>query len=82
MKVEYDRSACAGWFQCIQDWDEFEMNMIAGKADLKGSEEVRTEVFVREVPRGEEEAVIEAAKRCPVDAICVYDDGEQVVPEP
>lgn len=81
MKVEYRYRVCAGWFQCVQDWDAFEMNMMDGKAELAGSEEVEEDVYVREVPADSEEDAIAAAESCPVDAIIVYDDeGEQLVP--
>lgn len=80
MKVEYDRVACAGWFQCVQEWDAFDMNMLEGKAELEGGEEVDNGVFAVEVPDGAEAAAKAAAESCPVDAIAVYDDeGEQIV---
>jgi len=45
-----------------------------------GSEEEDEDVFVVEVPDGEEFDAKFAARVCPVDAIEVYDDdGEQVV---
>lgn len=81
MRVEYNRRACTGWFQCVQKWDALEMNMMAGKADLPSGEETEDEVFVVEVDGAEAEAAIDAAEACPVDAIAVYDDGEQVAPE-
>lgn len=80
MKVEYDRSVCAGWFQCVQKWDAFEMNMAAGKADLEESEETEDGIFVRDIPEDLKEAAEDAANSCPVDAIKVYEDGEQIAP--
>lgn len=81
MKVEYRYDVCAGWFQCVQDWDAFEMNMIDGKAELADSEEVEDGVFARQVPDGSEEDAKAAAESCPVDAIILYDeDGTQLVP--
>ncbi|GAB3031587.1 ferredoxin [Natronobiforma cellulositropha] len=83
MRVEYNRMACAAWFQCIQKWDEFDMNMGAGKADLNGAEETDDGIFEREVPEDAEQKAIDAAHSCPIDAIIVYDDdGTQVAPEP
>lgn len=82
MKVEYDRVACNAWFQCVQEWDAFEMNMAEGKAEFEGAEETEDGLFVREVPEGAEEKAKAAAETCPVDAIVVYEDGEQIVPEP
>lgn len=81
VKVEFNRAACAGWFQCVQEWDAFDMNMMAGKADLTDCEEVDDDVFVRDVPEDQQAAAKRAAECCPVDAIRVYVDGEQVVPQ-
>ena len=81
MKVKYDRIACTGWFQCVQDWDAFEMNMGEGKADLEGSTETEDGVFVLEIPTDAEDDAKAAAESCPTDAIAVYDDeGNQLVP--
>lgn len=80
MRVEYDRTACAGWFQCVQEWGAFEMDMQAGKADLKDSEQGDDDVFRREVPAELEAEAKAAAETCPVDAIKIYDDGELIVP--
>ena len=80
MHVEYDRDTCIGMFQCVDEWDAFEKNLDAGKADLEGSTEVEEEVFELDVPDGEELDAEFAARACPVDAIELYDDdGEQVV---
>ena len=58
------------------------MNVVERKADLNASEETEDGVYVREVPKEEEEQALKAAKVCPDDAIVVYDDaGTQVVPE-
>ncbi len=80
MKVEYDRNACSGWFQCVQEWSAFEMNMAEGKADFSGADQ-ENGVFVRDVPDGKEDEAKAAAESCPVDAIAVYQDGEQIIPE-
>lgn len=81
MKVEYDRVACGGWFQCVQKWDAFDMDVVEGKADLQDAEEVEDGLFVREVPVDAEEEVVVAAESCPVDAIVVIDDeGTQIHP--
>jgi len=80
MKIEFDRDTCIGMYQCVAEWDAFEKNLDAGKADLVDSEEVEDDLFVLEVPDGEECDAEFAARSCPVDAIRLYDDdGEQVV---
>lgn len=81
MKVEYDRSACHGWFQCIQQWDAFEMNPAEGVAEFPTGEEAEDGSLVADVPEENESDAKAAAEACPVDAISVYsDDGEQLVP--
>jgi len=81
MKVEFDRDTCIGMFQCVAEWDAFEKNEDAGKADLAESEETEDDVFVREVPADAELDAKFAARSCPVDAIAIYDDdGEQLIP--
>jgi ferredoxin len=80
MHIEYDRDTCIGMFQCVDEWDAFEKNLDEGKADLVGSEERETDVFVREVPEDAEFDAEYAARVCPVDAIRLFDDdGEQIV---
>jgi ferredoxin len=80
MHIEFDRDTCIGMYQCVDEWDAFEKNMDAGKADLVGSEEREADVFVREVPEDAEFEAEFAARVCPVDAIKLFDDdGEQVV---
>lgn len=80
MHVEFDRDTCIGMFQCVAEWDAFEENPDAGKADLAGSEEAEPQTFVREVPPEAELDAKFAARACPVDAIAIYDDdGTQIV---
>jgi ferredoxin len=86
MRVKFDRDTCIGMFQCVAEWDGFEKDTDAGKAVLvdgeetTDGEETMDDVFVVEVPEGEEFDAKFAARVCPVDAIEVYDeDGEQVV---
>ncbi|MUV58555.1 ferredoxin [Halogeometricum rufum] len=80
MKIRYDRDTCIGMFQCVDEWEAFEKNLDAGKADLVGAEEVEEDVFELEVPEDAEFDAKFAARVCPVDAIELYDDdGEQVV---
>jgi len=79
MHVEFDRDTCIGMFQCVAEWDAFEENADAGKADLAGAEEVEDGLFRLEVPDGEEFDAEMAARSCPVDAIALYDGDEQVV---
>jgi ferredoxin len=81
MRIEFDRDTCIGMFQCVEEWDAFQKNLDAGKADLEGAEETDDDVFVLEVPDGEELDAEFAARACPVEAIALYDDdGEQLVP--
>ena len=80
MRIEYDRDTCIGMFQCVAEWDAFEKDESAGKAVLAESEEVEDSVFVREVPEDAELDAKFAARACPVDAIRVYDDDEQIIP--
>ena len=79
MRIRFDRDTCIGMFQCVAEWDAFEENTDAGKADLAGSEEVEPDVFDREVPDGAELDAKFAARACPVDAIEIHDDGDQLV---
>jgi len=80
MRVEFDRETCIGMFQCVAEWDAFEKNEEAGKADLADAEESGSGLFEREVPEGAELDAKFAARACPVDAIAVYDDdGERIV---
>ena len=80
MRIEYDRDTCIGMYQCVAEWDAFSKDMDAGKAVLADSEEREEDVFVREIPEGEELDAKFAARVCPVDAIRVYDDdGEQII---
>lgn len=81
VQVRYDRTACDAWFQCTEEWDEFEMNLAEGKADLAGAEADEDGLFVREVPEDAEELAKAAAESCPVDAITIIEDGEQTIPE-
>lgn len=81
MRIEYDRDTCIGIYQCVDEWERFEKDMDAGKAELVGAEEDEEGTFVLEVPDGEEFDAEMAARVCPVDAITLYDDdGEQFVP--
>jgi ferredoxin len=79
MKVRYDRETCIGMFQCVAEWDAFRKDEDAGKAVLEGGEEVEDGVFEREVPEDAELDAKFAARACPVDAIEIYEDGEQIV---
>jgi ferredoxin len=81
MRIEFDRDTCIGMFQCVEEWDAFERDEDAGKADLARAEEVEPQLFAREVPDDAELDAKFAARTCPVDAITVFDDdGEQVIP--
>lgn len=82
MRVEFDRDVCIGMYQCVAEWEAgFEKDLDAGKATLIRGEETEDDVFVLEVPEGEELDAKFAARVCPVDAITVYDDdGDQLIP--
>jgi len=80
MRVEYDRDTCIGMFQCVAEWDGFEKDEDAGKAVLVDGEEVETDLIAGEVPEEAELDAKFAARACPVDAITVYDDDEQLIP--
>lgn len=81
MHVEYDRDTCTGMFQCVHEWNAFEENRDAGKANLSDAEETENGVFTREVPDDSEFDAKMAARVCPVEAIRVFDDdGDQVAP--
>lgn len=80
MRIRYNRETCIGMFQCVNEWDSFEENIDAGKAELAKADEVEDGIFEREVPEDVEFEAKFAARVCPVDAIEVYDDdGEQIV---
>ncbi len=79
MKVRFDRDTCIGMFQCVAEWDAFEENTAEGKADLADSEAVDPGIFEREIPDDAELDAKFAARACPVDAIEVYEDGENIV---
>jgi ferredoxin len=79
MRVEFDRETCIGMFQCTAEWDAFEENTDAGKADLAESQQTDGR-FVREVPDDAELDAKFAARACPVDAIEIFEEDEQIVP--
>ena len=80
MRVRFDRDTCIGMFQCVEEWDAFERNMDAGKADLDGATEVEPGVYEAEIPDDAELDAEFAARACPVDAIEAYGhEREQVV---
>jgi len=80
VRVEFDRDTCIGMFNCVAEWEQFVEDTDAGKATLVGSNKTNPDLYVREVPEGEEFEAKMAARVCPVDAITVYDDDDQVVP--
>jgi ferredoxin len=80
MRIEFDRDTCIGMYQCVAEFDAFEKNPDAGKADLTGAREIEEERYALAVPEDAEFDAEMAARACPVDAIELYDDdGEQVV---
>ncbi|GGN05203.1 ferredoxin [Halarchaeum nitratireducens] len=81
MRIEFDRDACIGMFQCVVEWEAgFEEDRDTGKAVLVDGENVEGGVYARDVPEDAELDAKFAARACPVDAISVYDDdGEQIV---
>jgi ferredoxin len=80
MRIEYDRDTCTGMFQCVHEWAAFSEDRDAGKAELADAEEVEDGTFVREIPEDAEFDAKMAARVCPVEAITVYEDDEQIVP--
>lgn len=80
MRIVFDRDVCIGMYQCVDDWSGFEKDMDAGKADLVDGVETDDDVYVVDVPEGEEFDAEMAARVCPVDAITLVDGDEQIVP--
>ncbi|MFB6202333.1 MAG: ferredoxin [Halorhabdus sp.] len=80
MRIEFDRDTCIGMFQCVAEYEAFERDEDAGKAILVDGEERGDGVVALDVPEDEELDAKFAARSCPVDAIRVVDDGEQLVP--
>lgn len=81
LRVEFDRDVCIGMFNCVHEYDAFEEDTDAGKADLAGAEQMDDRTFALAVAEDEAFDAKMAARVCPVDAIAVYDeDGEQLVP--
>ncbi|MFB6112596.1 MAG: ferredoxin [Halodesulfurarchaeum sp.] len=81
MRIRLDRDTCIGMFQCVSEWEEgFEKDEDEGKIDLLEAEEVEPDVFERAVPEDAELDAKFAARTCPVDAISIYEDGDQRIP--
>lgn len=81
MRLEFDLTACEGWFKCIPESELFEIDNLNGKATVNGASETSEGVFEREIPAEMEEEVQAAARSCPVNAITVYDEsGDQLSP--
>ena len=81
MRIRLDRDTCIGMFQCVAEWEDgFEKDEDAGKVDLLEATEIETDVFEREVPEGAELDAKFAARTCPVDAIAIFEDDEQLIP--
>jgi ferredoxin len=80
MRIEYDRDTCTGMFQCVHEYEAFTEDRDAGKAELADAQQREEDVFVREIPDDAEFDAKMAARVCPVEAITVYDDGEQITP--
>lgn len=80
MEIRLDRNTCIGMFQCVAEWDDgFEKNEDEGKVDLLNATELSDGVFEATVPDEAELDAKFAARACPVEALEVYEDGEQVV---
>lgn len=69
LTVEIDRSLCIGSGSCV--------SLAAEIFEIDEQNLVR---FQEETPDIDPERLKEACAVCPVDALRVYDDGEQVVP--
>jgi len=80
VRVEFDRDTCIGMFNCVAEWEKFVEDTDAGKATLVESEEIESDLYIREVPEGEEFEAKMAARVCPVDAITIKDGDDQIVP--
>ena len=81
MRIRLDRNTCIGMFQCVAEWEEgFEENRDEGKVDLREADTVEAGVFERSVPEDAELDAKFAARSCPVDAISIFEDDEQLVP--
>ncbi len=74
MRIEFDRDTCIGMFNCVEEWEKFVADRDVGKASLVGSDQERSDIYVRDVPSGEEFDARMAARVCPLDAITVYED--------
>ncbi len=81
MHIRLDRDTCIGMFQCVAEWEAaFEKDEDAGKVTLLDSEAVEDQLFERAVPEDAELDAKFAARACPVDAIAVFEDDEQLIP--
>ena len=79
VKILYDKMTCIGNGACvIENPENFVLQN--NKADLIGSKpEAGKFILEKEVSEEEYEKIIEAAKKCPVNAIEVEEEGEKVV---
>ena len=79
VKVEYNKNKCIGQGNCVAaspfyfTLDEF------NKAVLNHSVKKDNDIFVAEIKENKLNDVIEAAKSCPVNAIRVFDENEDIV---
>ena len=80
MRIRLDRDTCIGMFQCVAEYEAgFEVDEDAGKVDLAESEEIDPGIFERALPEDVELDAKFAARACPVEALAIRDDGEQIV---
>jgi len=80
VRVGFDRDTRIGMFNRVAEWGTFVEDADAGKATLVESEEVESDLCVRDVPEREEFEAQTAARVCPVDAITINDGDDQIVP--
>jgi len=82
LKVIYHKDRCIGNGNCIKnDSTNFSMNDNEGRAILNSSSEEKENHFEleKEVTESEKQAIIDAAKSCPVNAIEVIDGAGEVL---
>ena len=81
--VKYDREGCIGAAACVgMDAKDWVLDDSDGKANLlEGSYDDTSGLWIKEIDEGELEAMMNAAKGCPVVVIHIFDKetGEQLI---
>lgn len=78
VKVEYNKNKCIGQGNCVAA-APFYFTLEEAKAILNHSIEDEDDIFVADIKSDKLNDVIEAAKSCPVNAIRVFDEKEDIV---